>query len=80
MWDIVHDLTPTLWQLLPEATIGLRFGTALIGFSLAVGTVIRRLRRRRRTRPSSATVVNAERNQSDQQAPTSGEPKPVPSR
>jgi hypothetical protein len=71
MWDIIHDLAPTLWQLLPEATIGLRFGAALIGFGFAVTTLIRRLRRGRRARLSSAPVIKPERSRPDQQAPTS---------
>jgi hypothetical protein len=75
MWDIIHDLAPTLWQLLPEATIGLRFGTSLIGFSLAVGTLIRTLCGQERVRRSSAPVVNPEHNRPDQQTSPIEEPK-----
>ena len=63
MWDIVRNLAPTLWQLLPEATIGLRFGAALITFGLAAAALIRRLRRR----PSSAP----DQNRPGRQAPPS---------
>lgn len=37
----------TIWAWLPEVTIGLRFGTALIGFCLTATLVLKRLRRRR---------------------------------
>lgn len=37
----------TIWAWLPEVTIGLQFGTALIGFCLTTTLVLRRLRRRR---------------------------------
>jgi hypothetical protein len=36
-----------IWTWLPEVTIGLRFGTALIGFCLTVALVLRHPRRRR---------------------------------
>ncbi len=48
MWDTIHDITGTLWPLLPGLTTGLRFCTALIGLALAVSAVVRRIRRRRR--------------------------------
>ena len=51
MRDTIHNLIETLWPLLPELTIVLRFCTALIGLVLAADTVARRIRRRRRSRP-----------------------------
>jgi hypothetical protein len=51
MWDTIHDLAHTLWQSLPELTIGLRFGAAVIGFGLAAGAMARRRRRRQAARP-----------------------------
>jgi hypothetical protein len=65
MWDTIHHLAHTLWPLLPDIPIGLRFGAALIGFGLAVGTLIHRLHRRRAGR-SSNPVVNPQRPGSDQ--------------
>jgi hypothetical protein len=47
MWATIHDLIESLWPLLPELTIALRFCTALIGLGLATGAAIRRFRRRR---------------------------------
>jgi hypothetical protein len=37
-----------IWTWLSEITIGLQFGTALIGFCLTAALVLTRLRRRRR--------------------------------
>jgi hypothetical protein len=50
MWDKIHDLAEAVWPLLPELTIVIRFCTALIGLTLATGTVVGRYRRRRRNR------------------------------
>ena len=52
MWDTIHDLTDSLWPLLPQLTIGLRFSTAVIGLGTAAGAVVRRYRRVQRNRRS----------------------------
>jgi hypothetical protein len=44
---MLSDLLSTVWTWLPEATAALRFGTASIGFGVAVTALVRRLRRRR---------------------------------
>jgi hypothetical protein len=66
MRDTIHHLAHALWPLVPEITTGLRFGAALIGFGLAVGALIHRLRRRQRAHRSSDPVVNPARPGSDQ--------------
>lgn len=40
----------SLWTWLPQASAALQFGSALIGFSIAVHTLARRIRRRARRR------------------------------
>jgi hypothetical protein len=51
MWNTIHDIIDTLWPLLPQITIGLRFCTALIGLGVALSAVARRSRRRQRNQP-----------------------------
>ena len=42
MWPHAATLAQTLWQLLPELTIALRFLTAMIGFVVATLVLARR--------------------------------------
>jgi hypothetical protein len=56
--NTIHELAAALWHLLPEITTGLRVGAALIGFGLAVGTLIHRLHRRQSAHQSSNPGAN----------------------
>jgi hypothetical protein len=46
----IETAADTVWQLLPQLTITLKFCTALIGFIIAVPLLARRIRRWRRRR------------------------------
>lgn len=48
MLSTISTLAPTIWTWLPQATVGLQFGTALIGFCLTADLAVQRLRRRMR--------------------------------
>lgn len=49
MWSAIVTFTlHTVWPILPEVTVGLRFVTALIGFILTMSLFLRRVRRRLR--------------------------------
>ncbi|MGH3814103.1 MAG: hypothetical protein ACRDUV_16895 [Pseudonocardiaceae bacterium] len=50
MLSTISPLIPTLWAWLPEATVGLQFGTALIGFCVAADLAVQRVRHRMRHR------------------------------
>jgi hypothetical protein len=43
---MIGAIDQAIWSWLPELTVGLRFGTALIGFCLTAAMMIRRPRRR----------------------------------
>jgi hypothetical protein len=46
MWsETVTFILHTVWPILPEITVGLRFATALVGFILTMGLLLRRIRR-----------------------------------
>jgi hypothetical protein len=46
MWSaIVTFILHTVWPILPEVTVGLRFVTALVGFILTMSLLLRRVRR-----------------------------------
>lgn len=47
MLSAISTIAHTVWIWLPEATVGLQFATALIGFCLAIDLAIQRLHRRR---------------------------------
>ena len=47
MWLTITGAIHATWTLLPQLTIGLRFATALITFTLALSGAIRRVRNRR---------------------------------
>ncbi|WP_426509836.1 hypothetical protein ACPPVO_03365 [Dactylosporangium sp. McL0621] len=47
MMTVANDLVHLIWQHVPDLTVALRFGAALVAFALACGTAIRRWRRRR---------------------------------
>jgi membrane protein implicated in regulation of membrane protease activity len=44
--EAVGTIVVTVFSWLPNLTTGLQFGTALIGFGLAVGLLVRARRRR----------------------------------
>lgn len=48
MLSTLSTLAPTLWYWVPEATVGLQFGAALLGFCLAADSAVQRLRQRMR--------------------------------
>jgi membrane protein implicated in regulation of membrane protease activity len=48
MWSAIDVNIQTVWELLPAVTVALQFGTALIGFIVAVTVLVRRVRRRSR--------------------------------
>ncbi len=48
MSSTISTVAHTIWAWLPEATVGLQFATALIGFYLSATLVGRRLRHRMR--------------------------------
>ena len=50
MLSTISTLAPTVWAWLPEATFGLQFATALLGFCLVADSAVQRLRRRMRHR------------------------------
>jgi hypothetical protein len=50
MLDTIGDAVQTIWTLLPQITVGLRFGAALLAFGLTAGAALARLRRRDRAR------------------------------
>lgn len=45
MWITTVTAVLLIWEYLPELTIGLKFGTALIGFVLSVSLLRRRVQR-----------------------------------
>jgi hypothetical protein len=45
---IVTFILDTLWPILPQVTVGLRFVTAMVGFILTINLLLRLARRSRR--------------------------------
>jgi hypothetical protein len=58
MWFITEIAVHPIWQWLPELTTTLKFCTSLIGFSVALSLLLRRIRRwrQRRSRQHPARV------------------------
>jgi len=50
MWSEILDVVREVWPWLPEATIALKFLTALVGFIIAASVLARRIRRWTRRR------------------------------
>ncbi|MET0419496.1 MAG: hypothetical protein ABW022_26070 [Actinoplanes sp.] len=50
MWFMIVTVLGPVWDWLPQITVALRFATALIGFAVAVPSLVRRVRRWRRKR------------------------------
>lgn len=46
MWSTISTFAPTVWAWIPQATVGLKFATTVIGFCLAADLAVQRLRRK----------------------------------
>lgn len=45
MWSTIVTTVLSIWDLLPQITVALRFCTALAGFIITVSLLVRRVRR-----------------------------------
>jgi hypothetical protein len=72
MWSMIETSAEAIWQWLPELTIILKFGTALIGFIGAVALLVRRVRRRAAPTPMEPAVADPGRTRGEPSAAEGG--------